>query len=437
MRLLLSALVVSLFGCGPDRGDREVDAGNTDPSMCTGLECSIVQCEKMGKPPTTVSGTVFAPNGELALYGANVYVPYVDPGPFEDTLTCGKCQDQLPGGAIASAISDTAGKFTMTNVPSGSDIPLFVTIGKWRRKTVIPQVLPCQDNPLPAAVTSLPKNHTEGDIPKIAITTGSFDALECLLRRIGVSDSEFTNDSGTGRIHLYASNGSTKIAPTNQALSPAASLWGDVTKLENYDMVLFSCEGDRHPEWKSQPMMDNVKKYADLGGRIFLTHYHWMWIEGENATHAPAVWPEVAQCDIEKSSDGTGVIDQVNNPKGAAFAQWMTNVQGSTTPGAFALPSGDTRQSCSSIDATKADRWVYMKVNGVDYPQMFQFTTPLEASQDDRCGKVVFSDMHVAAGSTSSSSGFPVGCSTAPLAAQEKALAFMMFDIATCIGPIL
>ena len=84
MRLLLSAVVVSLFACGPDRGDRDIDAGNTDPTMCTGLECSVVQCEKMGMPPTTVSGTVFAPNGTLALYGANVYVPFVDPGPFEE-----------------------------------------------------------------------------------------------------------------------------------------------------------------------------------------------------------------------------------------------------------------------------------------------------------------------------------------------------------------
>ncbi len=434
MRLLLSTLVVSLFACGPDRGEREIDAGNTDPTMCTGLECSVVQCEKMGKPPTTVSGTVFAPNGTLALYGANVYVPYVDPGPFETGLTCGKCQDQLPGGAIANTMSDTAGKFTLMNVPSGNDIPLFVTIGKWRRKTVIPQVLPCQDNPLPNTVTSLPKTHLEGDIPQIAITTGEADALECLLRRIGVADSEFTPDTGTGRIHLYAGNGASTLA-NNTPLTPSATLLTNADKMKSYDMMLFSCEGNWHPETKTKPMMDNLKTYADLGGRVFLEHYHAMWIAGEAAVpaHAPAVWPAVASCNGEGQQSGTGVIDQVNNPKGSAFAQWMTNVQGSTTPGTITIESG--RQSCGTLNMTMAERWVYMKVNGVDNPQNFQFTTPLEAPVDDRCGKVVFSDMHVANGSYSEP--FPMGCSTDTMSPQEKALAFMLFDIATCVGPIL
>src|SRR4051812_6488029 len=110
MRLILASVLVALFGCGPERGDRTVDAADTGPTNCTGIECQVVQCEKMGKPPTTVSGTVFAPNGTLALYGANVYVPFVDPGPFTKGVECGKCQDQLPGGAVANAMSDTAGK---------------------------------------------------------------------------------------------------------------------------------------------------------------------------------------------------------------------------------------------------------------------------------------------------------------------------------------
>jgi len=45
--------------------------------------------------------------------------------------------------------------------------------------------------------------------------------------------------------------------------------------------------------------------------------------------------------------------------------------------------------------------------------------------------------MHVAPGSTSRPDvAFPGGCSTAEMTPQEEALAFMFFDIATCVGPI-
>ena len=84
------------------------------------------------------------------------------------------------------------------------------------------------------------------------------------------------------------------------------------------------------------------------------------------------------------------------------------------------------------VDSTKAERWVYWDAGSAEYPQDFQFTTPNEAPADQRCGKVVFSDMHV--GGTNLPSGtFPSGCDTGPLTPQEKALAFMFFDIASCV----
>ncbi|MGC4092542.1 MAG: hypothetical protein QM756_32620 [Polyangiaceae bacterium] len=41
----------------------------------------------------------------------------------------------------------------------------------------------------------------------MAMVTGDVDALECVLRKVGVADSEFTLPTGTGRIHMYRSNG--------------------------------------------------------------------------------------------------------------------------------------------------------------------------------------------------------------------------------------
>ena len=50
------------------------------------------------------------------------------------------------------------------------------------------------------------------------MTTGAADALECLIRRIGIADSEFTTDGGAGRVHLYAGGGGTNSFMAGGAL---------------------------------------------------------------------------------------------------------------------------------------------------------------------------------------------------------------------------
>jgi hypothetical protein len=68
-------------------------------------------------------------------------------------------------------------------------------------------------------------------------------------------------------------------------------------------------------------------------------------------------------------------------------------------------------------------------------PQNFQFVTPVEGTADEACGKVVFSDMHVSG--NANGSVYPTDCGTDnTLSPQEKALAFMLFDISSCVGAI-
>src|SRR5438045_30638 len=120
MRIILGSLFVLLaVACGPSRDDYADDDGDGPPPGCVGLECQVVNCAKKGLPPTTLSGTAYAPNGTLALYGATVYVPNIDPGPITEGVTCDKCNNQLPGDPVVQAMSDTAGKFTLSDAPSG------------------------------------------------------------------------------------------------------------------------------------------------------------------------------------------------------------------------------------------------------------------------------------------------------------------------------
>ncbi len=448
MRSTLAAcvLTLSLAACGSTKGGGgDTDGGNGKPDACVGLQCQIVDCSPTGQPPTSLSGTVFAPNGTLPLYGITVYIPLGDPGPVSDTLACDRCSSTLPGGAVAQATSGEDGTFTLENVPVGDNIPLIITSGKWRRQITIPRVEQCVDTPLVAAQTALPKNKAEGDIPKIAVTTGNADSMECLARKLGIEDSEISTNAGAGRIHLYAGNGVNKFVSgfpggSAQSFGGAEPFWSSADALKAYDIVILSCEGSQlGGTAKSQGALDAMKAYADAGGRVFASHWHNIWISGkfQNGVGAPtpAVWDSIATWESRTDYNGLEVIDEAANPKGQAFANWMVNVMASTTRGEFPVTQG--KVTSVSLDQTKAERWVYTKGAGMT-PQMFQFTTPNEVVPDQRCGKVVFTDMHVSG--SRMSGDFPNSCvggaSNLSLTPQEKALAFMFFDIASCVGGI-
>ena len=91
----------------------------------------------------------------------------------------------------------------------------------------------------------------------------------------------------------------------------------------------------------------------------------------------------------------------------------------------------------SGVNAAYSQRWAYnTQMNSVQY---FSFLAPL-GSTGQQCGKVVFSDLHVSAGSGSMTDDvsspmypFPSGCRTGDLSPQEKALLFMLFDLSSCV----
>jgi len=435
-----------------------------------------------GKDPTTLTGKVMAPNGTLPLYGISVYVPATDPGEFMPGVQCGSCANAFPGGSVTQAVTDEQGNFTLTNVPTGTDVPVIITTGKWRRIIKVSNIASCTsqaldpaDTRLPAAADDMTPNTLSINMPNIAVSTGSADKLECLMRRLGFADKEITTDQQGGHIHLYSDNdagggkGTSAFAAGfgggTGAMSNSKTLWGvgaDPGKLNNYDIVILSCEGGQHVETKPQEALDHLKAYADIGGRVFLSHWHNIWMEGSTqrdgigkATTKPAVWPDIATFDdgANKNTEisGSDIIDRVNNPKGPAFVTWMDLVKADSATGQVKLKDATGKHTAVSVKPDRAEQWVYFQKDAnTQWTQNLQFSTPNEVELADRCGKVVFSDMHVSGNplrvdpkdNKTPFRDYPNECPDVadqpdgPLSDQEKALAFMFFDISSCVGQI-
>ncbi len=402
----------------------------TTGAPCEGLECQVDPCG--GDPKKTVlRGKVVAPEGTLPLYNVNVYVPNAPLAPLPEGVQCDTCAG-LDGDPVVAALTDTKGEFVLTGAPAGPQIPLVVAVGKWRRESLV-TVTACADNLTPAEATRLPRNQSEGHLPKIALTTGGADPLECLLHKLGVDEAEFTPPAGPGRVHLYAGAGGGADrfdkALNGGALFPKAPvLWDSLVTLMKYDLVLMACEGNQYPDQKSPTARQNLVKYAGVGGRLFFTHFHNVWIQ-----QGPAPWPTVAkfkfQADLPNPS--TGTID-AGFPKGQALADWMVNVGGSQVAGAVALNEG--QHTIDAVDPMLATRWIYTEPPLPASVQHLSFNAPVDAPPAQQCGRVVDSDIHVSSGDTPGAP-FPGGCTTQGLSPQEKVLAFMFFELSACLIP--
>ncbi|WP_437579249.1 carboxypeptidase regulatory-like domain-containing protein [Sorangium sp. So ce887] len=410
--------------------------GGNGNGSCEGLECQQVQCENGAK--TTVSGTVYDPSGKLPLYNVIVYVPNAPLDPLTDGATCDQCSATLSGSPLVTALTDTKGSFVLEDVPVGESIPLVVQVGKWRREIKLPVVERCKDTATDAGTIRLPRSQAEGHIPRIALTTGGADPLECLLRKLGIDESEFTPETGTGRINLFAGRGdeghpvTTRYADgLNQGveLTPATSLWGTVDSLRQYDMVILACEADPHVEDKPETARQAMLDYTSMGGRVFASHWHNVWLK-----RGPAPFPSTAVWDNfneDPVSPLTALVD-TTLPKGQALADWLVNVGASTAPGEIVI--NGAQHTVNDVVEGTSTRWIYYNEPEPAGVQYFTFNTPIGVDEDQQCGRLVFTDIHVSAGDVTGPP-FPEGCSEEELTPQEKALLFMLFDLSSCIVP--
>ncbi len=457
------------------------DGGVPCPS---GLTCNV-SCSGGGS--TTVTGVVYDPAGNNPLYNVAVYVPATPLQPLPQGVPTGaakcSCAALFPSGAFTSTTTGVDGSFTLSNVPVGSNVPLVLQVGKWRRSLHI-NVTSCQANAQPDKSLTLPGTVAAGsddEMPQIAVSTGGADTLECLMTRIGLPATEYVAGAGgSGHVHVFSGGDPTGMTqmgqPEAMANAPESdtTLWDTADHLMPYDITLLSCEGAE--TYNANPPA--LESYLDDGGRVFASHYHYAWFAGPVETlalpknmqqggnyNAPADWgnlgtwaPDVANGGPGYPPNGAigGIIETTLNgstmpfPKGVALQQWLGNVH---ALGQSGVPATELSIYQPRFDVTvgptntPSQSWITSDSTGATgMTEYFSFDTPVNlnppVSGPDPsggwvyCGRAVYSDLHVGGDPmTTDSSPPPGGCMSGPLSPQEKALEFMLFDLSACVIP--
>jgi hypothetical protein len=420
-------------------------------SSCEGLQCQVQECG--GGVTTTISGTVFDPAGVLPIYAALVYVPNEELDSVPGGALCNRCDAQASGSPITNTLTDVNGNFVLGNVPAGANIPLVIQVGKWRRQITLANVMACTDNPiLDPDLSRLPRNKTEGYIPKIAMVTGQSEALECLLLRVGIDEAEFTTDAEDGRIHMYAGGdpgaiegdfwkgaGGVSFDAGDDFPVASTDLWPFTDKMLEYDMLMMSCEGSSLVEAK-EPYYGNLFDYTNRGGKAFLSHVHFNWLR-QGPTEFQATADYIGNGN--DLNDGTVALIDTSFPKGAALADWLSNTGATPSPGQLEIYQGQ-HSVTSVVEPTQS--WISVPAadtnEGLPSIQYMTFNTPVGSDPEHQCGRVVYTDLHLkesvaGAGGDDSDPAkpFPTGCKDNGWTPQAQALAFLFFDLSSCVQP--
>jgi hypothetical protein len=437
----------------PDSGK-----GGEAAPPCSGLACQVQSCGGGGS--TTISGYVYAPNGTLPLYDVQVFIPNAPLDPFKQGVQCDQCGAPVSGSPITTGLSDPTGHFTLSGVPSGSDIPIVVQLGKWRREARIPTVNACTENTLTDPnLTRLPKTQLEGNMPHIALTTGGCDQMGCMLPKVGIDPSEFGGqaDGYSKAVNVYTGANTFGGDPSWTA---AENLWGSPSgslpstgqgNLMTYDLAVLSCECEEAPQTKGtagSPTFAWMTDYLNAGGRIFTTDFQYTWYKFSPDTNlggGSVSDPTIGIGEIQGGAPGGGdpMTLVTTFPKGLALAAWLKNIySGVPLPSGVTFPANPEAEAgeispdamfsnIQSLSSTKTVTWA----NSPDPtgPRVFTVDTPVGQPVAKQCGRGVHIDVHVDQDSEEVGSGYPTtGCGT-PLKPDEAMFAFFFFDLSSCI----
>lgn len=452
----IAVLVAGLAGCAVTDGN----FGDTPlPMGCQGLSCQVPKCDS--DRDTVLRGRVTAPNGNDSIRKAVVYIPESGQTlPLSPTLGCELCRSTFEGRTVAYSYTDINGRFELHGVPAGASIPVVIQKGRFRRLFQV-AVQPCQtqDVAINGGNLVLPKNRQEGDLPQMAVAAGDHDAIECVLRDLGLDPKEFVVPDAnmgpggpnpapaSGAVHLY--NNQKFGTPSFPGQLELPKLLSDRERLFRYNVVFLDCAETTYSSTllTNEAVRNNLRDYVAAGGRLYVTDWSYDFIQQIPEFSPFVCFDDDQPCTIttphgfHTAKDHGGTSDPLRAtveqtfPGGRALADWLGQlsppVKPDNVPIQDLLPGWVmVRQTALDPIAHPSTVWLTATAKNLRRPLTLSIDYPPQAI----CGRVLFSSYHTR--DRQQSGTFPAYCPATIGGAfvQERILEFLLFELGDCLG---
>jgi hypothetical protein len=365
-----------------------------------------------GEALATLKGRVLAPEGTIPISGALVYVTHNSVPAIPQKVYCDSCVELAAGTSYAITAAD--GTFSLP-VSALGEWKLVVRKGAFRRVRTF-NIEAEGDVQVGEDLTTLPEKRDAAagdDIPKMAVAitdVGLWDEIANTLGKLGLGEVD-----GYGR--LLDGSASFDIYSDASPGAGAPSLLTDYDVLSQYHVVYFPCTEGWHDDYLKQPaVIENLRRFMTEGGRIYATDYSYDVLK--RAFPDPLQW---LHDDGSFGSAQTSVYDAPAQVADQGLKDWLLaqGISDFTLEANYTVLDGVSGYSAPNEEGNVTNMSPTVWVNA-DVPG--EGIHPATVSYQYGCGRALFSTYHTE----------PSALST-PMA-QERALLYVILEVAVCIG---
>ena len=292
-------------------------------------------------------------------------------------------------------------------MPAGPDITFVINVGRFRKVTQLPAK--CGANTAPNPATTLPGKTADGDIPKIAVSTGNSDHLDQILSVLGITEYD-----------CYEGRASTSTTPTCTPIDTVANLFTKASSktIDDYHLLFVSCAPNAYKTFGSPTIASNTANFVTAGGRLFATDMSYDYVAEAFPSQITWMGPSGSPQPVDGANVGVAgtYTGNVDDPQLAAWLNKLGATTGNTVSLQGFLNPWSVQASLPKTSRLIVDGTVSYTGGSSDVP----LTTEFDVSS---CGRVIYSSYHTAGGTVTPGNLLP----------QERILEYLMFEVATCV----